>query len=96
MVESSIRGEGDEAGGRVAIATFCRGNEVGWRFADGDDAVMTTTASTEYFGVVNRVRNRKPFGRMASLAHIACSNMGARFARECRIRSRVTLGTIIR
>ena len=77
MVESSIRGECDEAGGRVANVTFCRGSEVNRRFADGNDAIMTAAACAEYFGVVDEVRDSKTLRRMASLAHIACCNMGA-------------------
>ena len=61
MVESSIRGECNEAGGRVAIAAFCRGNEMGRRFANGNDAIMTTAACAEYLGVVDKVRYRKVF-----------------------------------
>ena len=83
MVESPIRGECDEAGGRVANVTFCRGSEVNRRFANGNDAIMTAAACAEYFGVINKVRDRKALRRMASLAHIACCNMSAWFTRKC-------------
>jgi len=61
VIESSIRGERDEAGGRVANVAFCRGSKVGRRFANGNDAIMTAAASAEYFGVINKVRGRKTF-----------------------------------
>ena len=83
VVESSIRGKCDETGGRVANAAFCRGNEVNRRFSNGNDAIMTTAACAEYLGVINKVRHSEALGRMTSLAHITCRNMGARFARKC-------------
>jgi hypothetical protein len=86
MVESSIRGESDEAGGRVANVTFCCGSEVNRRFADGNGAIMTAAACAEYFSMIDKVRDSKALGRMASLARIACCDMSAWFARKCCIR----------
>ena len=82
MVESSIRGECDEAGGRVANVTFCRGSEVNRRFANGNDAIMAAAACAEYFGVINKIRNGVACGGMAGLAYIAGGHMSAWFARE--------------
>ena len=62
MVEGSVRVEFYETGGRVAVATFLRGNDVMVRFAGGDDAVMATATATEYFGVINEAYDVKPYG----------------------------------
>jgi hypothetical protein len=56
VIESSVRVELHETGGRVAIATFLCRIEVIRRFASGDDAIMTSATVTEYFGVIDEAR----------------------------------------
>jgi hypothetical protein len=57
VIESSIRIELHEAGGRVAIATFLCRNEVIRRFASCDDAIMTTATRPKYFSVIDEAND---------------------------------------
>ncbi len=57
VIEGSVRIELHETGGRVAVATFLCRSEVIRRLARGDDAIVTSAAVTEYFGVIDEARD---------------------------------------
>lgn len=86
VIESSVRIEFHETGGRVAVATLLCRLDVVRRFAGGDDAIVASAAVTEYLAVVNEAREVEAQRRMTALTHIARGNMRAWLSLNRRIR----------
>lgn len=61
----------------MTVATFLCGDEVVRRFAGGDDAVVATAARTEYFGVVDKIRDVETQRIMTRLTRVACRDVCA-------------------
>lgn len=71
MIERSVSIQRQETRRRVAIATFLRGGNVMVRFSGGNDAIVTTAACSEYFGVIDKTFDVEPYRVVAGLTHIA-------------------------
>ena len=83
MIESAVRIECEEAGGRMTITALLCGTDVGPRFACGDNSVMAIAAITKHFRVINKSYFSKPFWRMTGLTQITCCNVCAWLGPKC-------------
>lgn len=82
----------------MAIAAFLCSWDVLVGFTGGCDAIMTTAAGTEYFGVIDKAYDAEAQRRVAGLTQITGRDMRAGLDenRCIRIVDRMTLNTIAR
>lgn len=79
-----IEVRGYPAHGTVTIVAGVTARYMCLIFADGDNAVMTATASTDNLCVVNRHHRREYVGCMTIFTNIGCLNMCCVLARCIR------------
>ena len=97
VIEGSVRIEIDPTGRRVAVAAFLRCDDVICRLARCGDAVVTTAACAEHFGVIDEGRDVETQGIVTGLARIARCHVCSRLGLNCCARiCRVTRNAVVR